>query len=81
MQLKVVKCIFSVLRLLCFVQCIEFLGANCFTPEQYTKVLELLKDSMETCFTRASERHAQRNDEDYDEQVEELLEEEVRVVA
>ncbi len=64
--------------LVSILQCIEFLGANCFTPDQYTKLLSLLKDAMDTCFTRASERHARRTDEDYDEQVEELLEEEVR---
>ena len=59
------------------VQCIELLGANCFTSEQYTKLLGLLKDMLEMCFSRASERQAKRQDEDYDEQVEEELEEEV----
>lgn len=33
---------------------------------------------MDKCFSRASERHARRTEEDYDEQVEEELEEEVR---
>lgn len=61
-------------------QCIEFLGANCFTNEQYTKLLTLLKDALDMCFSRASERQAKRDDEDYDEQVEEELEEEVGVV-
>ena len=60
-------------------QCIEFLGINCFTPEQYSKLLNLLKDTMDKCFSRASERYARRTEEDYDEQVEEELEEEVRV--
>ena len=59
-------------------QCIELLGANCFTADQYTKLLGLLNNAMDHCFTRASERHARRGDEDYDEQVEEELEEEVR---
>ena len=59
-------------------QCIELLGANCFTQEQYSKLLGLLKDMLEMCFSRASERQAKRQDEDYDEQVEEELEEEVR---
>ena len=58
-------------------QCIELLGADCFTQEQYTKLLGLLKDMLEVCFTRAFERQAKRQDEDYDEQVEEELEEEV----
>lgn len=53
------------------------LGANCFTAEQYTKLVELLKDAMEMTFSRASERLQKRQDEDYDEQVEEELEEEV----
>ena len=58
-------------------QCIELLGANCFTQEQYAKILGLLKDMLELCFSRASERQAKRQDEDYDEQVEEELEGEV----
>lgn len=58
-------------------QCIEFLGSNCFTAEQYTKLAELLKDALDMCFTRANERLARRHDEDYDEMVEEELEEEV----
>ena len=53
------------------------LGANCFTAEQYSKLVELLKDAMEMTFSRASERLKKREDEDYDEQVEEELEEEV----
>lgn len=57
-------------------KCIEFLGANCFTPEQYSKLVTLLKDALEMCFSRASDRQAKRQDEDYDEQVEEELEEE-----
>ena len=58
-------------------QCIELLGANCFTADQYSKLVELLKDAMEMTFSRASERLKKREDEDYDEQVEEELEEEV----
>lgn len=57
-------------------QCIEFLGSNCFTAEQYSKLAELLKDALDMCFTRANERLARRHDEDYDEMVEEELEEE-----
>jgi len=60
----------------CSVQCIEFLGVNCFTSEQYTKLLAIMKDQLDMCFSRASERRARRQDEDYDEQVEEELEEE-----
>lgn len=54
----------------------EYLGANCFTPEQYSKLLGLMKDQLDMCFSRASERRARRDEEDYDEQVEEELEEE-----
>lgn len=57
-------------------KCIEFLGGTCFTPEQYTKLLGLMKDQLDMCFSRASERRARREEEDYDEQVEEELEEE-----
>lgn len=57
-------------------QCIEFLGGNCFTPEQYSTLLELIKDQLDVCFSRASERRARRQEEDYDEQLEEELEEE-----
>jgi hypothetical protein len=57
-------------------RCIELLGANCFTADQYSKLVELLKDAMEMTFSRASERLKKREDEDYDEQVEEELEEE-----
>ena len=60
-----------------YLQCIELLGGNCFTAEQYSKLVELLKDAMEMTFSRASERLRKREDEDYDEQVEEELEEEV----
>lgn len=71
--------IIQILKLICnsfFFQCIEFLGVNCFTSEQYTKLLNIMKDQLDMCFTRASERRARRQDEDYDEQVEEELEEE-----
>ena len=68
----------SIISYCLHLQCIELLGANCFTAEQYSKLVELLKDAMEMTFSRATERLKEREDEDYDEQVEEELEEEVR---
>lgn len=58
-------------------QCIELLGANCFTPEQYSKLVDILRSHMETRFTNEKQRQEKRKDEDYDEEVEEVLEEEV----
>ena len=58
-------------------QCIELLGGNCFTTEQYSKLVEILKGHMETRFTNEKQRQEKRKDEDYDEELEEALEEEV----
>ena len=54
-------------------------GSNCFTPEQYNKIIEIINDKLTGCLTSEKERQDQRTDEDYDEQVEEELEEEVRI--
>ena len=54
-------------------------GTNCFTPEQYAKIVEIINDKLTGCLMREKERQDQRIDEDYDEQVEEELEEEVRI--
>ena len=53
------------------------MGANCFTAEQYNKLVEILKNHMETRFTNEKQRQEKRKDIDYDEEVEEALEEEV----
>ena len=50
---------------------------NCFTADQYTKLVEILKSHMETRFINEKHRQEKRKDEDYDEEVEEALEEEV----
>ena len=53
------------------------LGPNCFTTEQYGKLVEILKDLLDACFQRHKSQQLKRQDEDYDEQVEEELEAEV----
>ena len=58
-------------------QCIELLGLNCFTAEQYTKIVDLINDQLETCFLKLKKRLDKRLDEDYDEEVEYELEAEV----
>lgn len=62
-------------------QCIELLGANCFTAEQYTKLIEILKEHMEKRFINEKQRQEKRKDEDYDEELEETLEEEVSYIG
>ncbi|XP_065887453.1 importin-5-like isoform X2 [Dysidea avara] len=57
-------------------KCIELLGTNCFTTEQYTKLIEILKEHMQKRFINEKQRQEKRKDEDYDEEVEEALEEE-----
>ena len=57
-------------------QCVEYLGANCFTVEQYKKMVTIIKVRLSTSFTRAKDRFEKRHDEDYDEEVEEDLQEE-----
>ena len=54
----------------------EYLGANCFTVEQYKKMVTFIKVRLSTSFTRAKDRFEKRHDEDYDEEVEEDLQEE-----
>jgi len=53
------------------------MGNNCFTTEQYTKLIEILKEHMQKRFINEKQRQEKRKDEDYDEEVEEALEEEV----
>ncbi|XP_011405014.2 PREDICTED: importin-5 [Amphimedon queenslandica] len=55
-------------------KCIELLGLNCFTTEQYTKIVDIINDQIETCFLKLKKRHDKRLDEDYDEEVEDELE-------
>lgn len=50
------------------------MGPNCFSDEQYAKLAEILKEQLESCFLRQKNQHLKRQDEDYDEQVEEELE-------
>ena len=57
-------------------QCVEYLGGNCFSVEQYKKMVTIIKVRLGTSFTRARDRFEKRHDEDYDEEVEEDLQEE-----
>ncbi|XP_049887445.1 importin-5 [Pectinophora gossypiella] len=54
-------------------KCIELLGAGCLPDEMMTEVLRILNKLLTEHFERATERHQKRNDEDYDEVVEEKL--------
>lgn len=55
---------------------IETLGPNCLTPENMTEVLRLIAKYMEDHFQKAEKRALARNEEDYDDGVEEKLAEE-----
>ena len=75
MDLCYTECIFCCV-FIPFLQCVEYLGGNCFTMEQYKKMVTIIKVRLGASFTRAKDRLEQRQDEDYDEEVEEDLQEE-----
>jgi len=54
-------------------RCIEIRGMGCFTMEKYEELANTLKKMLEDHFLKAEQRFQQRNDEDYDEHVEEKL--------
>lgn len=54
-------------------KCIETLGPNCLNDEAMKQVLEIVAKYMEEHFERADKRLAARNEEDYDDGVEEEL--------
>ncbi|KAM7363450.1 karyopherin beta 3 [Cochliomyia hominivorax] len=54
-------------------KCIETLGPNCLNEESMKQVLEIITKYMEEHFERADKRLAARNEEDYDDGVEEEL--------
>lgn len=55
---------------------IETLGPNCLSPENMTEVLRLIAKYMDDHFQKAEKRAQARNEEDYDDGVEEKLAEE-----
>lgn len=57
-------------------KCIETLGANCLSPEAMQEVLKNIDRFMNEHFTKADKRVQARQEEDYDEAVEEQLAEE-----
>lgn len=57
-------------------KCIETLGANCLSPEAMEEVLKIINRFMTEHFDKADKRAQARHEEDYDEAVEEQLEEE-----
>ena len=62
-----------------FVQCIEMLGANCFTIGQYNTLVTIFKVRLQTSFLRVKDRMEKRKEEDYDEELEEDLNEEDKI--
>lgn len=54
-------------------RCIELRGIGCLTIEQYQQLAKILHKLLEEHFVKADERMGKRNDEDYDEQMEEQL--------
>ncbi|XP_018786475.1 PREDICTED: importin-5 isoform X1 [Bactrocera latifrons] len=54
-------------------KCIETLGPNCLNEESMTQVLEIITKYMGEHFERADKRLQARNEEDYDDGVEEEL--------
>lgn len=57
-------------------KCIETLGANCLSQEAMAEVLKIINRFMNEHFEKADKRAQARNEEDYDEAVEEQLAEE-----
>ena len=49
-------------------KCIEMMGNNCFTTEQYTSLVQLLRDSVNTYAEKAKERIQKQSEEDLDEE-------------
>ncbi|XP_072034276.1 importin-5-like [Amphiura filiformis] len=59
-----------------FAKCIEFLGGECLNNDQMQEVAKTIHEMLEQHFKRQSERQEQRKDEDYDDVVEENLQDE-----
>ncbi|XP_067116750.1 importin-5 [Osmerus mordax] len=59
-----------------FAKCIELMGDGCLNNEHFEELGGILKGKLEEHFKNQELRHAKRQDEDYDEQVEETLQDE-----
>ena len=57
-------------------RCIQTLGAGCLDQEAMTEMLRIIDKLMQEHFERANDRHKKHLDEDYDEVVQEQLEDE-----
>lgn len=58
-------------------QCIEKVGRDGVTPIQLEQLIHVIDEHLKEHFLRAQQRIEKRKDEDYDEGVEEILEDEV----
>ncbi|KAF5892917.1 importin-5, partial [Clarias magur] len=59
-----------------FAKCIELMGDGCLNNEHFEEMGGILKSKLEEHFKNQELRQAKRQDEDYDEQVEETLQDE-----
>ncbi|XP_070538592.1 importin-5-like [Ptychodera flava] len=59
-----------------FAKCVEFLGKGCLDESQLTSLAKIMGDTLDQHFKRYADRQEQRKDEDYDEVVEENLQDE-----
>ncbi|XP_071950516.1 importin-5-like [Antedon mediterranea] len=59
-----------------FAKCIEFLGKGCMNQQQIEELMKAINELFEHHFKRQQERQEQRKDEDYDDIVEEGLQDE-----
>uniref|UniRef100_A0A669E8Q7 Karyopherin (importin) beta 3 n=1 Tax=Oreochromis niloticus TaxID=8128 RepID=A0A669E8Q7_ORENI len=59
-----------------FAKCIELMGDGCLNSEHFEELGGILKGKLEEHFKNQELRQAKRQDEDYDEQVEETLQDE-----
>ncbi|XP_051983041.1 importin-5 [Xyrauchen texanus] len=59
-----------------FAKCIELMGDGCLNNEHFEELGDILKSKLEEHFKNQELRQAKRQDEDYDEQVEETLQDE-----
>nr|XP_026689827.1 importin-5 [Ciona intestinalis] len=57
-------------------KCIELRGRGSFSMEQYQELTQIIQTMLNQHFDRAAERQMKRADEDYDEQIEETLQDE-----
>ncbi|XP_016093462.1 importin-5-like [Sinocyclocheilus grahami] len=59
-----------------FAKCIELMGDGCLNNEHFEELGGIMKGKLEEHFKNQEARQAKRQDEDYDEQVEETLQDE-----